>query len=445
MPKGMRSTLYFKDDDSRLSFFFGNYVTLTNLTQKEADRICEMHISPINISVHTMNPELRVKMLKNKNAGESLKLIKKFFDAGILMNIQFVLCPGINDGEELRYSLNELAKYGACINSIAAVPVGLTKYREGLEPLKSYTKETAAEVISIIDEFNAHYSFFNNGKILAFASDEFYILAQKELPSEDYYGEYSQLDNGVGMCTLLKSEFLSALADANSKTVERSVSIATGELAFPLLCELSKKAEEKFNYAAEEIVAEVRTIDKIRRSNVRIDPEHFGDTLRRLREAACVSAAALSEELRIKESFIVALEREDYASLPPEVFIIAYIRKLGGVYRLTEDEILALTSKVRERMEVEVPEDMGKVVAIYEPSEENENKMHHIITIFTIVITVVILLIGAGIYFFVSSRSGDENNVKIPKNKTEERFSSETIIKLQPQVKLQPRPLKISK
>ncbi len=246
MPKGMRSTLYFKDDDSRLSFFFGNYVTLTNLTQKEADRICEMHISPINISVHTMNPELRVKMLKNKNAGESLKLIKKFFDAGILMNIQFVLCPGINDGEELRYSLNELAKYGACINSIAAVPVGLTKYREGLEPLKSYTKETAAEVISIIDEFNAHYSFFNNGKILAFASDEFYLLAQKELPSEDYYGEYSQLDNGVGMCTLLKSEFLSALADANSKTVERSVSIATGELAFPLLCELSKKAEEKF-------------------------------------------------------------------------------------------------------------------------------------------------------------------------------------------------------
>lgn len=206
-----------------------------------------------------------------------------------------------------------------------------------------------------------------------------------------------------------------------------------------------EKAEEKFNYAAEEIVAEVRTIDKIRRSNVRIDPEHFGDTLRRLREAACVSAAALSEELRIKESFIVALEREDYASLPPEVFIIAYIRKLGGVYRLTEDEILALTSKVRERMEVEVPEDMGKVVAIYEPSEENENKMHHIIMVFTIVITVVILLIGAGIYFFVSSRSGDENNVKIPKNKTEERFSSETIIKLQPQVKLQPRPLKISK
>jgi putative radical SAM enzyme (TIGR03279 family) len=193
-----------------------------------------------------MNPELRVKMLKNKNAGESLKLIKKFFDAGILMNIQFVLCPGINDGEELRYSLNELAKYGACINSIAAVPVGLTKYREGLEPLKSYTKETAAEVISIIDEFNAHYSFFNNGKILAFASDEFYLLAQKELPSEDYYGEYSQLDNGVGMCTLLKSEFLSALADVNSKTVERSVSIATGELAFPLLCEISKKAEEKF-------------------------------------------------------------------------------------------------------------------------------------------------------------------------------------------------------
>lgn len=206
-----------------------------------------------------------------------------------------------------------------------------------------------------------------------------------------------------------------------------------------------EKTEENFSYAAEETFVEVRTIDKIRRSNVRIDPEHFGDTLRRLREAACVSAADLSEELRIKESFIIALEHEDYANLPPEVFIIAYIRKLGGVYRLTEEEIIALSSKVRERMEVEVPEDMDKVVAIYEPSEENENKMHHIITFFTVIIAVVILLIGAGIYFFVSTRSGDEKIVKLPKNKPEAHFSSETIINLQPQVKLQVQPLKITK
>lgn len=247
MPKGMRESLYFKDDDSRLSFLFGNYITLTNLTEKEADRICELHISPINISVHTMNKDLRVKMMKNKNAGESLRFIKKFYDAGILMNTQLVLCPGINDGDELRYSLNELAKYSPYINSIAAVPVGLTKYREALEHLDSYTKETANDVISIIDEFNAHYSFFNNGKILACASDEFYLLAERDFPDEAYYGEYSQLDNGVGMCTLLKSEFMNALEEAENKNLNRTVTIATGESAFALLCELKEKAEEKFS------------------------------------------------------------------------------------------------------------------------------------------------------------------------------------------------------
>ena len=246
MPKGMRDTLYFKDDDSRLSFLFGNYITLTNLTEKEADRICEMHISPINISVHTMNPELRVKMMKNKNAGYSLRFIKKFYDAGILMNTQLVLCPGINDGEELRYSLNELSKYSPYINSIAAVPVGLTKYRDNLEQLNTYTKETANKVVDIIDEFNAHYSFFNDGKVLAFASDEFYLLAERDFPDESYYGEYSQLDNGVGMCTLLKSEFLSALEEAEVTKINREVTIATGESAYSLLTELTKKAEEKF-------------------------------------------------------------------------------------------------------------------------------------------------------------------------------------------------------
>ena len=246
MPKGMRDTLYFKDDDSRLSFLFGNYITLTNLTEKEADRICEMHISPINISVHTMNPELRVKMMKNKNAGDSLKFIKKFYEAGILMNTQLVLCPGINDGEELRYSLNELAKFSPCINSIAAVPVGITKFRDNLEKLDIYTKETAGEVIDIIDEFNAHYSFFNEGKILAFASDEFYLLAEREFPTEDYYGEYSQLDNGVGMCTLLKSEFMSALDESKPEAINREITIATGESAYSLLCDLVSHLKEKF-------------------------------------------------------------------------------------------------------------------------------------------------------------------------------------------------------
>jgi putative radical SAM enzyme (TIGR03279 family) len=247
LPKGLRPSLYFKDDDSRLSFLFGNYITLTNISDHEVERILKMHISPINISVHTMNPELRVKMMKNKNSGESLKFIKKFYEAGILMNTQLVLCPGINDGEELSYSLSELAKYSPYINSIAAVPVGLTKYREGLEHLDTYNKKTANEVIDIIDDFNAHYSFFNNGKILAFASDEFYLLAERELPAEDYYGEYSQLDNGVGMCTLLKSEFITALEETEAKMLNREITIATGESAYSLLCEFKEKTEEKFN------------------------------------------------------------------------------------------------------------------------------------------------------------------------------------------------------
>ena len=263
MPKGMRDTLYFKDDDSRLSFLFGNYVTLTNLTEKEIDRICEMHISPINISVHTMNPELRVKMMKNKNAGESLRFIKKFHDAGILMNTQLVLCPGINDGEELRFSLSELAKFSPYINSIAAV--GITKHRENLEHLDIYNKETANEVINIIDEFNAHYSFFNNGKILAYASDEFYLLAEREFPTEDYYGEYSQLDNGVGMCTLLKSEFLSALEETAPKAINRNITLVTGESAFTLLSELCKKAEEKF--------------ENLKVNVIKITNEFFGTTV----------------------------------------------------------------------------------------------------------------------------------------------------------------------
>ncbi|MBE6814353.1 MAG: DUF512 domain-containing protein [Ruminococcaceae bacterium] len=283
MPKGMRETLYFKDDDSRLSFLFGNYITLTNLTEKEADRICEMHISPINISVHTMNPELRVKMMKNKNSGESLKFIKKFYEAGILMNTQLVLCPGINDGEELRYSLSELAKYSPYINSIAAVPVGLTKYREGLEHLDSYTKEKANEVIDIIDEFNAHYSFFNNGKILAYPSDEFYLLAERDFPDEDFYGEYSQLDNGVGMCTLLKSEFLSALEEAEVTKINREVTIATGESAYSLLTELTKKAEEKFQ--------------GLKVNVVKIENKFFGETVT---VAGLLTGQDLKEQLKSK-------------------------------------------------------------------------------------------------------------------------------------------------
>lgn len=265
MPRGMRDTLYFKDDDSRLSFLFGNYITLTSLSEREAQRIIDMHISPVNISVHTMNPELRVKMMKNPHAGESLDFLRRFFEAGIEMNTQLVLCPGINDGEELRFSLSELGKLYPAVRSIAAVPVGLTKYRDGLYPLRTYTKEEAAEVIDIMDEFNAHFSFFNGGKIIAYPSDEFYLLAERELPSEDFYGEYAQLDNGVGMCTLLRSEFESALSGEESREIKRTVTMATGVSAYPIIKELAKKCEEKF--------------PGLRVKVIKIENEFFGSTV----------------------------------------------------------------------------------------------------------------------------------------------------------------------
>ena len=247
MPKGMRESLYFKDDDSRLSFLFGNYVTLTNLTDKDIDRIIEMHISPVNVSVHTMNPTLRVEMMKNPNSGTSLRYLNRLAEAGIKLNTQLVLCPGINDGKELEYSLSELGKLYPAVQSIACVPVGLTKHREGLPHLDAYNKETASRVIDTVDDFNIHFKFYNN-ETIAYAADEFYLAAQREIPSADYYGEYPQLENGVGMWRLLKEEFTSAL-DMNDFTPEkgRGISAVTGTAAYPLIKELANSLEIRYN------------------------------------------------------------------------------------------------------------------------------------------------------------------------------------------------------
>lgn len=247
MPPGMRDSLYFKDDDSRLSFFFGNYITLTAISEREVQRIIDMHISPINISVHTMNPELRIKMMGNPKSGDTLKIIDKLSDAGIKMNTQLVLCPGLNNGEELRFSLDELSKRYPAVQSIAAVPVGLTSYRDRLYPLTPYDKETACADLDIIDEFNAHFEYFN-GYRLCYPADELYLKAGREIPDADYYGDFSQLENGVGMWALLKSTFLSALnqLDYDKITTRKNkVYIATGEAAFPLLSYLIVKLKEK--------------------------------------------------------------------------------------------------------------------------------------------------------------------------------------------------------
>lgn len=265
MPKGMRDTLYFKDDDSRLSFLFGNYITLTGLCEREAERIINMHISPVNISVHTMNPKLRVEMMKNPHAGESLKILDRFSENGIEMNTQLVLCPGINDGDELRFSLEELSKLSPSVKSIAAVPVGITKFRDGLYPLRTYTKKEASEVIDIIDEFNAHFSYYNGGKILAYASDEFYLIAERPLPGAEYYGEFSQLDNGVGMCALLKEEFFEALETENAQDVSRTLTVVTGVAAYSLISSLAQAAEEKFS--------------GLKINVIKIKNDFFGDTV----------------------------------------------------------------------------------------------------------------------------------------------------------------------
>lgn len=246
LPKGMRSTLYFKDDDSRLSFLFGNYVTLTNLTEHDVQRLIDMHISPVNVSVHTMNPTLRVQMMKNKHAGECLSILKRLADAGIQLNTQLVLCPGINDGKELEYSLNELEKLRPAIQSIAAVPVGLTKFREGLAELKPYTPETAKDVISIVDSFGEK-CLEKYGTRLAFCADEFYLKAGLPIPDEEYYEDYPQIENGVGLWKDLEVSFFDALETCDAdKSTGNHVSLVTGTAAYPLIKKLANAAEEKY-------------------------------------------------------------------------------------------------------------------------------------------------------------------------------------------------------
>lgn len=243
LPKGLRESLYFKDDDSRLSFLFGNYITLTNITEHEIERIIKMHISPINISVHTTNPELRVKMMTNKNAGRVLDIMRRFNDAGIKMNSQLVLCPGYNDGDELRRSLDDLLALEN-MECIAAVPVGLTKYREGLTELTPFNKDTASQVLDIINEY-AEKSIQKYGERRIYVSDEFYLLAEQKIPDATFYGDFLQLENGVGLWALLKSEAQDALSDVEQSSCDRHISIATGVDAYALIREIADKCEQK--------------------------------------------------------------------------------------------------------------------------------------------------------------------------------------------------------
>ncbi len=245
LPKGMRESLYFKDDDSRMSFFYGNYITLTNLKQADIDRIIKMHISPVNVSVHTMDPELRCKMMKNKFAGESLGYLKQLADAGISINAQLVLCPGINDDEEMCRSVAALYKLAPAVQSVACVPVGLTDHREGLPELRMFTKEEARKTIALVNGLG-NWIEPRLGKRFCYAADEFYLLADMPIPSEKYYDDYPQLDNGVGLLRLFETEVGEAIEERplpEKKYPKKRITLVTGLAALPLVGKLSCKIE----------------------------------------------------------------------------------------------------------------------------------------------------------------------------------------------------------
>ncbi|MBQ5755324.1 MAG: DUF512 domain-containing protein, partial [Oscillospiraceae bacterium] len=245
LPPGLRDTLYFKDDDERLSFLYGNYITLTNLSPHEVERIMRMHISPINISVHTTNPELRVRMTANKRAGEVLAYLERFAQAGISMNFQLVVCRGINDGDELRRTLGDLLELGDAVESIAAVPIGLTRYREKLYPLTTYDKESAAQVLGILEEYGDR-CLEEWGRRVIFPADEWYLEAGRPLPDYDYYEDYAQLENGVGMWRMYREDFLDALEEAEAPAKPLKWDLVTGTLAAPLIRETTAALCQKY-------------------------------------------------------------------------------------------------------------------------------------------------------------------------------------------------------
>ncbi|MGN0501496.1 MAG: DUF512 domain-containing protein [Ruminococcus sp.] len=244
LPKGLRKSLYFKDDDSRLSFLFGNYITLTNITEHEIERIIKMHISPINVSVHTTNPELRCKMMNNRFAGGALKNLKRFADAGITLNCQIVACPGINDGDELLRTMRDLENLG--VEMTAIVPVGLTAYREGLYPLVPYNKETAAQTLDLIESYGDMCKE-KHGRRIFFAGDEFYILAEREIPAPEFYEDFSALEDGVGMIAYLTDDVKWALDELEyDERQNHTVTVACGTGVYPFMKKIMTMINEKF-------------------------------------------------------------------------------------------------------------------------------------------------------------------------------------------------------
>ena len=283
MPPNMRETLYFKDDDSRLSFLQGNYVTLTNMSEYDLDRIIKFHLSPINVSFQTMNPELRCKMLHNRFAGDALKKVDKLYQGGVTMNGQIVLCKGVNDRDELEYSLEKLSEYAPVLQSVSVVPVGLSKYRDGLYPLEPFDREDAEYLIEQVERWQK-IMMERHGIHFIHASDEWYILARKKLPEETRYDGYLQLENGVGMMRLLETEVKERLAGLEGDDREFTASVATGKLAAPFIQQYMGLIKEKFP----NIKVNVYTIRN----------DFFGE---RITVSGLITGADLREQLKDRE------------------------------------------------------------------------------------------------------------------------------------------------
>lgn len=256
LPKGMRETLYFKDDDSRLSFLQGNFVTLTNLKEADIDRIIEYHISPINVSVHTTDPELRKKMLGNRFAGNIMDRLEKLTESGIVVNAQIVLCPGYNDGEALDETLNDLIQFYPSLNSVAVVPIGLSRHREGLIEMRPVDKKVAEETISIMDAFQNKVLASHETRF-AFLADEFYIQAEHDFPEDESYEGYIQLEDGIGMVRKLVTEVDEVLSKVKEEPIEQQkVLVVTGTAASPYLKNICEKIASRYP----EVQIDVKTV-----------------------------------------------------------------------------------------------------------------------------------------------------------------------------------------
>lgn len=303
LPKGMRETLYFKDDDSRLSFLQGNYVTLTNMSEDDVSRIITYHLEPINISFHTMNPELRCRMLHNRFAGEALKKADRFFEAGVTMNGQIVLCRGINDGEELDASIERLSGYLPHLQSVSVVPVGLTDHREGLYPLEPFTKEDAENVLDLIHDWQERL-FRQHGTHFIHAGDEWYLLAEREIPEAETYDGYLQLENGVGMVRLFWDEVQEELERLPGDDRERRVTIATGKLAAPVLQEAVGQIQAKYPGVQVQVIP--------------VENRFFG---KRITVAGLLTGQDLREQLAGRELFEELLLTEHMFKSGDQVFL----------------------------------------------------------------------------------------------------------------------------